>query len=190
MIKLKKNLPGLACALILLQLMSMAAIALFGLLDKQGACDLLIVPGNTVYADGRLSARLQARLDAALKVYQGAACKAIMVSGAKGQEGRDEALAMRDYLIAQGVPIQHIWVDSQGYTSWDSAKQAALLVEKQHYQSVMVVSQFFHLARMQLALQKHGIQVVAHQHANYHEWRDFYSLSREAFAFWFYLFAY
>lgn len=181
------------CLLVLLlviQLGTMVYIAAFGWSNRATTADLLIVPGNTVYADGRLSARLQARLDTALSAYRQACCKLMIVSGARGREGRDEALAMRTYLIAKGVPADRVVADSLGYTSWDTALQSAIIARHYKYQSVFIVSQFFHLARLQLALEKQGLKPVARLHADYYEWRDIYSLTREAWAYWFYYFAY
>jgi uncharacterized SAM-binding protein YcdF (DUF218 family) len=45
--------------------------------------------------------------------------------------------------------------------------------------SVFVVSQYFHLPRARLALERFGISPVYSAHAHFFEWRDLYSSPRE-----------
>lgn len=47
---------------------------------------ILVVYGNTVYPDGTLSPRLQARLDEVLEIYRNSEVEKIIVSGAVGKE--------------------------------------------------------------------------------------------------------
>lgn len=182
-----KRLNQVLCRLLVAILLILCALMLYiaglGLHDKEGRADVVIVPGNTVYADGQLSARLKARLDKAVSLYQQACCKAILVSGAVGIEGQDEALAMKKYLLTQGIPEAAILLDQQGYTSWDTAKNAKAIMTKYAYRDVVIVSQFFHIARMQIALAKYGLISQGHAHANYFEARDSYSLLRECLAY-------
>ncbi len=61
-----------------------------------------------------------------------------------------------------------------------TAKNTARILSEHHLQSVLVVSQYFHMARCRLAFEKFGIAPVYTSHATFWSVRDFYSIPREA----------
>jgi vancomycin permeability regulator SanA len=158
------------------------AIAASGFGDRIIDADMVVVPGNTVYSDGTLSNRLKGRLDAALTIYRAGRCQAIFVSGAVGAEGIDEAIAMRTYLVQQGVAPNSIIEDHAGFDTEATASNAAAELRRRHLTKVLAVTQYFHISRLRLLLQRHGVHVVGSAHANYFELRDLYSLAREVVA--------
>lgn len=164
-----------------------AVVAIDGLTDDVQPVDCLVVLGNTVNPDGSLSARLQARLDKSLELYQQGVSPLILVSGGLGKEGHYEGTAMQRYLVAQGVPAQAILIDNKGDNTQATARNYAHIAQQRHLRSVLVVSQFFHLSRTKLLLRKRGVPVVHAAHATYYEWRDAYALFREFFAYYAYL---
>jgi uncharacterized SAM-binding protein YcdF (DUF218 family) len=105
-----------------------------------------------------------------------------------GVEGFDEAAVMRDYLVAHGVPTDAVIVDSAGVTTLASARNTLALARQHQFQSILVVSQYFHIPRSRLALRRFGIATVYSAHANYFEGRDLYSSFRELFGYLSYLF--
>jgi vancomycin permeability regulator SanA len=143
---------------------------------------VVVVPGNTVYPDGTLSDRLKARLDAAVDIYRAGNCQAIFVSGAVGSEGVDESAAMRSYLMQQGVPAPTILQDGQGFNTEATARNAAAAMRQRGFRTALAISQYFHVPRLRLLLQRQGIDVVGTAHARYFEMRDVYSLAREVVA--------
>jgi vancomycin permeability regulator SanA len=157
-------------------------ISAVGLDDHIVPADVIVVPGNTVHADGTLSDRLQGRLDAALAIFKTGKCKAIFVSGAIGVEGVDEAEAMKRYLVQRGVPPTAVMQDSHGFNTAATAANAAIAMRQHGYSSVLAVSQFFHVARLQWLLKAQGLTVVGHAHARYFEPRDLYAVLREVAA--------
>ena len=161
--------------------LGMMAIAAFGLTDQLVDADLAVIPGNTVNPDGTPSKRLAGRLDAALELYRNGHCKMLLVSGGIGSEGFDEAAVMKAYLVAHGVPAAAVVTDNHGINTFETARFAAALMHAKGYRSVILVSQFFHLARFSIAMHKHGIDADGHVYARYFEARDIYSLSREFF---------
>ena len=167
---------------VVLVLLVATMLSCIGLSDRVPFADVVIVPGNTVYPDGRLSARLQGRLDAALAVYRAGRCRVIFVSGATGVEGVDEAQAMRRYLVAQDVAPDRVIQDSAGFNTEATARNAANVMRQRGYHSALAVSQFFHIVRLRALLRGQGVVVVGHAHADYFEMRDAYSLMREVVA--------
>lgn len=154
-----------------------------GLHDEIGAADVGVVLGNTVYSDGTPSPRLAARLDRALELFRQGLFPLIIVSGSIGEEGRDEAVVMRDYLVQRGVSPEQVIVDSEGRTTFATAMNTRKLIEERGLASALVVSQYFHVPRARLALRRAGVGKVYSAHARYFELRDFYSVPRELIGF-------
>lgn len=159
-----------------------AAISACGMADRAAKVDVVVVPGNTVYPDGTLSNRLRARLDVAVDIYRAGECQAVLVSGAVGAEGVDESVAMRDHLVRQGVPADRILQDGRGFNTEATARNAAAMMRQRGFRTALPASQFFHVPRLRLLLQRHGVEVPGTAHAEYFELRDAYSLAREVVA--------
>jgi vancomycin permeability regulator SanA len=166
-----------------LAMLAAMVISWDGFHDKVVHADLAIVLGNAVNSDGKPSPRLQGRLDAALKLYQSGYCKTILVSGGIGKNGFDEAEVMKNYLVSHGIPVDHIYTDNKGVNTFETARNAAQLMRSQHMDSAIMVSQFFHIARIRLALKKFGIDAAGNIHSTYFEMRDIYSTFREVAAY-------
>ncbi|MES2297557.1 MAG: YdcF family protein [Pseudomonadota bacterium] len=169
-------------------LLAAIAISVDGLRDRIVDADLAIVPGNKIEADGSVSKRLQGRLDSALALYRDGHCKTILVSGGIDGAHFDEALAMKAYLLRHGVREESIFTDNKGVNTFETARFAATLMRERKLHGVILVSQFFHISRFRLALEKNGIAVNGNAHAHYFEARDAYSTLREVFGYVEYLF--
>ena len=164
-------------------LLASAAIVAAGLDDHIAPADMIVVPGNTVAPDGTPSPRLQARLDVALQQFRNRQAPRIFVSGGTGKEGFDEAAAMAGYLKRQGVPAAAIIEDNQGRTTEATARNAAAYLQAHGLTTAMVATQYFHVPRFRLALERAGVTVSAQVHARYGELRDLYSTPREAIGY-------
>jgi len=160
-----------------------------GLTDDLETSDLAVILGNKVNEDGTPSARLQSRLDRAKELYSDKVVSLLLVSGGIGREGFDEAKVMADYLAEQGIPREHILVDSGGNNSFLTARYTARIMAQRGLQSVIAVTQYYHISRTKLALRKFGVQIVRGAHARISpELRDPYSLLREFVGYYYYLF--
>jgi vancomycin permeability regulator SanA len=169
-------------------LLGTVILAVAGLHDHLGRADVGLVLGSKVQRDGTPSPRLRARLDRTLELYRAGYFPAVIVSGATGSEGYDEALVMRDYLVSHGIPAEHVIVDSGGTTTFASAQNAIQIARERRFESFFVVSQYFHLPRARLALQRFGVLTVYSAHARIFELRDIYSSPRELVGYVSYLF--
>jgi uncharacterized SAM-binding protein YcdF (DUF218 family) len=90
---------------------------------------------------------------------------------------------MKQYLIAHGLPSMRIFVDSKGDNTYLTAKRTAQLMTEHQWQSAIAISQYFHLPRTKLALQRFGVKTVYTAHADFFELRDLYSTVREVFSY-------
>jgi vancomycin permeability regulator SanA len=150
-----------------------------GLHDQIGNADVALVLGNKVNPDGTPSERLKARLDTAIALFKAGNYKLIIASGGTGVEGVPEGTAMKNYLSRNGIPEEAILVDNQGVDTFASARNTAAILKEKHLKSVFVISQYFHIPRCRLALQKFGISPIYSAHPSYFELRDLYSITRE-----------
>jgi vancomycin permeability regulator SanA len=170
----------LICRLVLAALLlGTALLVADGLRERPGTADIGLVLGNKVEPDGTPSLRLRARLDRTLELYRAGSFPLVIASGGTGKEGFDEAVVMRDYLVAGGIPHHRVILDSAGNSTWLSAANTAAMMKQRKLGSVLVVSQYFHLPRSRPALQRQGVAAVSTGHPSYFEWRDLYSAPRE-----------
>jgi len=86
---------------------------------------------------------------------------------------------MKDYLIKSGIRENAVIVDNEGVDTYTSAKNAANMLQKRNGESVFVVTQYFHIPRTRLALEKFGVSSVFSAYPSYFEMRDIYSTLRE-----------
>jgi vancomycin permeability regulator SanA len=153
--------------------------------DGPAHVDVAVVLGTKVEPTGEPSARLRGRLARALALFQDGRVDYVLVSGALGREGHQEADVMAETLRAQGVPVERLLIDPRGATTWDTAVNAQRLMARRGLRSAVAVSDYFHLSRCKLAFRRAGIEQVSTARAAYLlSWRDPYSLLRE-FAGWY-----
>jgi len=162
-----------------------------GLRDNISAADVILILGNKVEEDGTPSERLKKRLDKGLELYLERYAGKIVVSGAAGKEGFDEAFVMKKYLKEKGVQESDIIMDNRGYNTWFTAKNFEKIAEKENFSSVITVSHYYHITRIGLALKKFKKVDIYSAHADSgFALRDLYSIPREVVAFYYYLVKY
>ncbi len=93
---------------------------------------------------GRPSPMLARRLDVSAQLYHAGKVKALLLSGDNSRKEYDEPTAMRDYLLAKGVPGRVMVLDYAGFDTWDSCVRAR---DVWGAERVTVVTQLFHLPR-------------------------------------------
>jgi uncharacterized SAM-binding protein YcdF (DUF218 family) len=128
--------------------------------DNAQRADAIAVFGAAEYA-GRPSPVLHARLDKAVALYNRSIAPVIVTLGGGGDKdsGKTEGGVGRDYLLANGVPYDHIIAETQ---SIDTEQQVARLTEiavQEHFEHVVVVSDGTHLFRIALLCKRAGLKV-------------------------------
>lgn len=132
----------------------------FGSTDYRRDADVAVVLGAQVRSDGSLSLALSDRLDTAAELFREGRVRFVLVSGATGVEGINEAAAMRGYLIEAGLPADRLLVDPEGVNTLATARNARRLMAEHRLTSALVVSHYFHLARCKLLFEEQGIAAV------------------------------
>lgn len=98
------------------------------------------------------------RIQAAKALYNAGKVKAFIVSGDNGNHSYDEPTAMKESLIAEGIPANIIHCDFAGFRTLDSIVRADAIFDQKEF---IVVSQRFHNERALFLAKHHGIQATA-----------------------------
>lgn len=183
--KAHKRLVKISFTILLLWLIGHTCYTIIdGLTDKNTQADLAVILGNKVNEDGSLSKRLEKRLECGLNLYRNGRVKRILVSGGLGKEGFYEGDKMKSYLIKYGVPDSLIILDNFGNNTIASVENTLKLKDSLNFQSIIIVSQYFHLTRTKMLFKKKHFNNVNSVSPEYFELRDIYSLLREFGAYY------
>ncbi|WP_321788145.1 YdcF family protein [Burkholderia pyrrocinia] len=161
------------------------ALVVHGMRMPSEPADVAVIFGNALDDTGAPKPVLAARLDVGVRCYRTGQCPAFLVSGAIDGPGLNEASAMRDYLVARGVPADRIAVDDQGDNTLASAQHTLAYLQAHHLSRVLIVSQYYHLARARLAFERVGIarENIYAAYPRRFQLRDVYSSWREVPAY-------
>jgi uncharacterized SAM-binding protein YcdF (DUF218 family) len=148
---------GTAAAVLLLWLLSLGVVILTGRRPTVRHADAIIVLGAAQY-NGRPSPVFQARLDHALDLYaEGYAPRLIVTGGVGARDTLSEGEVARRYALKNGVPENAILVDREGLTTAESVAAAAALMHENELHSALLVSDSYHMLRLQLLARRAGI---------------------------------
>lgn len=140
-------------------LFPLAQILFFGTTDHRCRAPFAVVFGAEVHRDGRMSTSLRDRVETALGLYREGLVRQVIVSGGVGESGYNEALVMREALLAAGVPAADVVVDSDGVDTWATVRHTAAFFTPGSHPAALAVSQSYHLPRIRLAYQQLGWDV-------------------------------
>lgn len=106
--------------------------------------DAVMILGARVFPNGRLSDVLRDRAKVAIQVYQAGKANKIIVSGDHGTPEYDEVAYVRDYLLANNIPPQDIFLDHAGFDTYDSLHRAQSIFQ---IKNLIISTQNTHLPR-------------------------------------------
>jgi uncharacterized SAM-binding protein YcdF (DUF218 family) len=130
-------LVGLICGLIIVQ----------GQRDEARDSGAAVVLGAAQW-NGDPSPVLQARLDHALDLYHRGIVKRIILTGGVGVGDRlSEAAVGKQYLLDRQVSSEVLLLDERSTTTWENLQNAADLARANGIDTVVLVSDPFHMLR-------------------------------------------
>ena len=135
----------------------LAHIITFGVTDYSPLvekADAVVVLGARVYADGRLSHALEDRMAVGVELMKRGKARLLVLSGGIEAGGISEPQAMARSAQDGGVSSENILIDEGGQDTYRSALNCAALVRQQHLTSLLVVSQYYHNARVKLIFER------------------------------------
>jgi uncharacterized SAM-binding protein YcdF (DUF218 family) len=149
---------ALVVGVVLLWAAGLAMVVVAGAWPVLRDADAIVVLGAAQY-NGRPSPVYQARLDHALDLYErGFAPRLIMTGGVGRGDTLSEGEVGRRYALRHGVPDAAILVEREGITSAESVAAAAALMRAYELRTALVVSDPFHMMRLELLTRRAGIR--------------------------------
>jgi uncharacterized SAM-binding protein YcdF (DUF218 family) len=125
--------------------------------DERRPADAIVVLGAAQY-NGRPSPVFQARLDHALALYREELAPRIVVTGGRARgDDESEAVVGRRYLISRGVPRSAVVAEPAGRSTEASMTAVADWLHEEKRQSVVLVSDPFHMARLRAEARRTGM---------------------------------
>jgi uncharacterized SAM-binding protein YcdF (DUF218 family) len=126
--------------------------------DYDGAADAIVVLGAAQYA-GNPSPVLRARLDhAALLYHQGRAPLIVLTGGAQDGDITTEAMAGYEYLRATGIPDDHLLLEVDGTSTYESLAASARFLQERGVRQVILVSDPYHAKRVSMVASEVGLE--------------------------------
>ncbi len=120
--------------------------------------DAIVVLGAAQY-NGQPSKVFRARLDKAYKLYKDGRAPLIVVSGGKQSSDRvTEATAGANYLLAKGVKNADLLREVKATNTWQELEAISAIMKDRDLNSVILVSDGFHLARAKAIAEHFGLK--------------------------------
>ncbi len=153
-----RALVGAASAIVALWAASLGLVLYAGARPVLRTADAIVVLGAAQY-NGRPSPVFRARLDHGIALYrQGWAPRMILTGGVGAGDTLSEGEVGRRYTIDQGVPDSVLLVEREGATSAESMRAAASLMAEHGLGAALIVSDSYHMLRLQLLARRLGIR--------------------------------
>jgi uncharacterized SAM-binding protein YcdF (DUF218 family) len=159
--RLFKLIFQLIAAAIFLFLCIAAVIVFDGLNDQGQKADCALVTGQLESPWGKAA---QPALDRTVKLYNDGEFPVIIVAATRIDGAVNEPDAMAKYLESHGVPANAIFVLHHGGTTAETAQAVATLMKSRMFQSVMIVTDYYSMTRIKLALTHEGVEDVEKAH--------------------------
>jgi uncharacterized SAM-binding protein YcdF (DUF218 family) len=144
--------PAFLFGFLLLQMAS------YGGTDYRRRADMVIVFGARAYADGRMSTALYDRIRTATDLYLEGRTPLLFLSGGPGDGAFTEAELMHRYARSRGAPESALVIDNEGLSTIETVRNAARYMRARGMTRALAVSQFYHLPRVKLTLDRAGIR--------------------------------
>lgn len=153
-----RNSVAAITGLAVLWLCTLVLVLVAGERPQLRRADAILVLGAAQY-NGRPSPVLRARLDHALELYRSGLARRLVLTGGVGVgDTLSEGEVARRYMVAHGVPRSAILVERQGISSAESVASAATLMHAHGLRRALVVSDPFHMLRLELLARRAGIE--------------------------------
>jgi len=154
-------------------------ISFDGLTDEGDHADVALVPGHAEGQTDDAWPLLKTRLDRVVELYKLKQFPTIIVSGAPNIGTYDETATMVKYLQSQGVPADKIIPDSSGDDGHEMALHVAAIMKSEGFPTLMIVSHYYQITRLKLALRLEGVTPILHAHAGALNKNDAYNIARD-----------
>jgi uncharacterized SAM-binding protein YcdF (DUF218 family) len=160
--KILKKLLQISLIMLLVYISLLAKdIYSFSLTSSVAPADAAVVMGATVFRD-RPSPVFRERINHAIDLYQqGLVQYIIFTGGLAGNDELAESEAARNYAIAQGVPAEHIFIETESYNSCLNLVKAKRIMEENDLDQALIVSDPLHMKRAMWLAESIGLEALS-----------------------------
>jgi uncharacterized SAM-binding protein YcdF (DUF218 family) len=146
--------------LVVAWLLSLSGVLIWGTREGARPSDAIVVLGAAQY-DGRPSPVLKARLDHALALWNRGLAPHVILTGGRGAgDTTTEAAVGRVYMLRHGVPDSALLLENEGRSTAESLGGVAELLTARQLGEVILVSDPFHMMRLQILSWRHHLRAV------------------------------
>jgi uncharacterized SAM-binding protein YcdF (DUF218 family) len=153
-----------------------------GLNDVGESADVALVVGRDDDAPD------DAQLERAAKLYKAGEFRQIIVCSATSYPAFDAQAAMTKYLEEHQVPSSSIIEESGAADTAEMARDVAGVMKSRNFTSVMIISDYYRMSRIKLALLHAGVANIAKSHVGTAGPQDAVPIVREVWALYTYVF--
>lgn len=133
------------------------AVADYGQKDEKCRADAVIVLGASV-TDAGVSPVLRERLNHGIWLYENGYADHLILTGGVGEGNSfSEAYVSKQYVISCGVPEEAIFTEETSKITEENLKNAKAIMDENHWQTAIVVSDPLHMKRAMLMAKDYGI---------------------------------
>ena len=148
---------AIVVVLLLAWVVSMALVERASRRDEAQTADAIVVLGAAQYV-GRPSPVLRARVDHAVSLWKRGLAPTLILTGGTGVgDTTSEAAVARKYAMSKGVPDRAIVLEIKGRTTSESMRAVARIMEDREQESVILVSDPFHMLRLSILARRYGL---------------------------------
>jgi hypothetical protein len=151
--------------------------------DLGEKADIALVMGTP---ESNQTASDQPLMDLVVKLFNAGDFPTIIVSGSKLRDGANEPQAMANYLETKGIPESAILMD-EAETTAEATKKAAKMMKEHDANSVMVITDYYHVTLMKLGLIHDGVTSLQKAHIGKLSQDDAVDIGREIVAIYDYV---
>jgi uncharacterized SAM-binding protein YcdF (DUF218 family) len=148
---------GVVLTVAALWVATVGLILLEGSRPKLRNADAILVLGAAQW-NGKPSPVFKARLDHAINLHKQGYARVLVLTGGVGRRDTlSEGEVARRYALQRGVSDSTMLVDRVGVTSAESIRAAAQLMKAHGLHSALIVSDSYHMLRVQMLARRAGI---------------------------------
>jgi uncharacterized SAM-binding protein YcdF (DUF218 family) len=130
----------------------------FSLTSSHAPADAAVVMGATVFRN-RPSPVFRERINHAINLYHaGIVQYVIFTGGLAGNDELAESEAARNYALANGVPAEHILIETKSDTTCLNLVEAKRIMDAHDFDQVLIVSDPLHMRRTMWLAEQIGIR--------------------------------
>ena len=132
-----------------------------GTIDEARDADVIIVLGAALKSDGRPNKALSRRSRHAAALWKAGHAASIICTGGVGPGlARSEADGCREVATGAGVPAGAILLEEASHSTEENASNARSIMDAHGWQTAIVVSDSYHVARARRVFARVGVDVL------------------------------